>query len=163
MLVGLPASGKSTHTSKASQEHFVYSTDAYIQAVAEKMGKTYNDLFTDTIKTAGEVCEMGLQKAVADGKEVIWDQTNLGVKKRKKIINRMKQSGYTIDCHCFVPPQTPAETFELNRRLNSRPGKNIPDNIMFNMTKSYVLPTLDEGFSSIIFYNIFGEIVDFVE
>ena len=161
VLTGLPASGKSTLAEIAAtgKEYYTYSTDAYIQAVADKLGKTHDEVFPDIIKTAVEVCEMGLQRAIADGKDVIWDQTNLGAKKRKNIVTRMKSAGYNVSSICFLAPETEQEIEDHNFRLGNRPGKNIPANIMNQMRGSFVLPTLEEGFEVITFFNIYGDIV----
>jgi tRNA uridine 5-carbamoylmethylation protein Kti12 len=44
---------------------------------------------------------------------------------------------------------TPPED-ELKRRLGSRPGKNIPDNVIKKMIKGFTLPTPEEGFDEIV-------------
>ena len=41
------------------------------------------------------------------------------------------------------------EPAELERRLASRPGKNIPWNVMQGMISSLKLPTEEEGFDEI--------------
>jgi hypothetical protein len=46
-------------------------------------------------------------------------------------------------------------------RLENRPGKIIPQNILTNMTESYILPTVEEGFDMIAFYNMHGVMLVF--
>ena len=53
--------------------------------------------------------------------------------------------GYRFDAVVFPNPD-PAE---WERRLNSRPGKTIPDNIIRNMVASFRMPTPEEGFVNI--------------
>jgi predicted kinase len=161
VIVGLPASGKSTLTELSKNDCFVYSTDAYIESVAKKVGKTYSQVFTETAKTAEWICEAGLTIAMEDNQSVIWDQTNLGVNKRKKIINRMTREGYKMICYCFLPPETDDDVAELTRRLGNRPGKVIPPATLDSMKSNYVVPTHDEGFTEMYYLNIKGDLVDY--
>ena len=165
VMVGLPATGKSTLVDfqrkvykTTHQDLFVYSTDRYIEDVARHFGKTYNEVFHGNIKGATAAMEQLLSEAIEKGSDIIWDQTNLGVKKRAKIINRMRQAGYQIRCECIMPPE-PAHVSDQKawkHRLENRPGKNISQNILTNMAGSYILPTAEEGFDMISFYNMHG-------
>jgi gluconate kinase len=38
---------------------------------------------------------------------------------------------------------------ELERRLNSRPGKHIPNHVMKSMINGFQMPTVEEGFDEI--------------
>jgi gluconate kinase len=40
---------------------------------------------------------------------------------------------------------------ELDRRLNSRPGKHIPKHVMKSMLENWDEPSEDEGFDKIIY------------
>jgi len=159
VMVGLPALGKSTFIKKLKDENtWIYSTDMYIDAVAEDNGITYSEAFQSNIKAATEFNEQKLQTMVGLGKDLIFDQTNLGIGKRRKIINRMKQSGYTVNCICLFPPL--AEMLDDQKawksRLDGRPGKIIPNEVIANMLESFVVPTVDEGFDSVYYYNMYG-------
>lgn len=114
--------------------------------------------FSETIKEAKKQMDEWLAIAVRDGRDVIWDQTNLTEKKRRKIVNKMKQAGYQVECICIAPPETVDDITEWNRRLHSRKGKTIPEHVITNMVKSYQKPTFNEGFTTISFYNIYGEL-----
>ena len=165
VMVGLPGTGKSTLV-KLQQEIydaidldlFVYSTDQFIEDAARQFGKTYNEAFEDNIKGATSAMEKLLSEAIEKGSDIIWDQTNLGVKKRKKIVNRMKQAGYQVRCECIMPPEPAhiSDQKDWNFRLENRPGKNIPNHILKNMIESYVVPTIEEGFDMVSFYNMHG-------
>lgn len=161
-MVGLPATGKSTLIKGMYKpDTWIYSTDDYIESMAKMRGLTYNDVFEETIKEATQMCNGGLDRAIADGLDVIFDQTNLGVKKRKKIINRMKRAGYQVRCECIMPPEPAhiSDQKDWKYRLENRPGKNIPNHIMANMIESYAIPTIDEGFDMISFYNMHGALL----
>lgn len=162
MFIGLPASGKSTLVNSIKTDScWVYSTDAYIERIAKAQSKTYDEVFKDLISTATSEAEKYLTVALAMKTNIIWDQTNLSDKKRRKVITKLQSYGYTIHAHCIVPPETVEDITKWNHRLHSRKGKSIPDFVIANMVKSYVRPTLEEGFASISFYNIYGELDGF--
>jgi predicted kinase len=77
--------------------------------------------------------------------DIIWDQTSTTVVTRAKKI-RMLPEYYKI----AVVFKTP-EPEELGRRLKSRAGKNIPDDVMEMMIKQLAEepPTEEEGFDEI--------------
>lgn len=161
IMVGLPATGKSTlgaEMREMNPDAFVYSTDIFIEECAALNGVTYNDAFTDFIEPATKNMNERVEIAIRSGQDIIWDQTNTGVKKRSKIINRMKQAGYRIECHFIRPPGDSqiSDQVEWKNRLNGRPGKTIPANIMASMSENLVEPTLDEGFDEVVVYNMYG-------
>jgi len=162
VMVGLPAMGKSTLIKDMHEpDTWIYSTDMYIEQIAEDNGITYDEAFESNIKAATEFNERKLKTMIVLGKDVIFDQTNLGVNKRRKIINRMKQAGYQVRCVCIMPPE-PGHFDDLKAwkyRLQNRPGKTIPQHVISNMWESYVEPTIDEGFDMITFYNMHGALI----
>lgn len=168
VMVGLPAMGKSTLVTfeellyeKINLPLFVYSTDNILERIANQLGKTYNDVFEKHIKSATAEADIDLAYAIKERQDVIWDQTNLGAGKRRKIINRMRQAGYQVRCVCIVPPEAGhiSDLKDWKYRLDNRPGKTIPDDILSNMHKSFVVPTIEEGFDMITFYNMHGALL----
>lgn len=163
VMVGLPAMGKSTLIKAMYKDNatWIYSTDMYIEAVAEDNGITYNEAFESNIKAATDFNEQKLKTMMDLEKDIIWDQTNLGVGKRKKIINRMRQAGYQVRCDCIIPPED-GHVDDLKvwkRRLENRPGKIIPQHVLSNMIENYVQPKIEEGFDMISFYNMHGALI----
>lgn len=162
ILVGLPASGKSTRVEQLLDMYpdaFVYSTDKYIEECAQLNGWTYNEAFSTFIKPATKAMKEQLEVAIRANQTIIWDQTNLGKDKRVSIVNRLRQAGYRTHCECFLPPETVEDIADWNQRLHSRPGKSIPENIITSMVKNYEIPTVSEKFDEITFFNIRGEVV----
>jgi len=163
VLVGLPASGKSTFVRNVFGEHpdkvFIYSTDNYIMTCVNEHGyKTYDEAFPHCIKAATKTMDEGLKLALMWGDRVVWDQTNMSSKKRKAILSKIPKS-YRKVCWCIAPPRDDDEWFELNWRLGSRAGKTIPPHIIESMADSYVEPELDEGFDYILIVDLFGNTI----
>lgn len=159
VMVGLPATGKSTRVGAltATNPHvFVYSTDALLEEWAAEEGKTYNEVFNDLIGEATGAMNHALEVAIRERLDIIWDQTNLSAKKRAKIINRMRNAKYTVECECLVFPQGDSQWEDWQHRLKSRRGKTIPDSVIESMMDSFVMPTVDEGFDAVRCYDMYG-------
>jgi tRNA uridine 5-carbamoylmethylation protein Kti12 len=168
VMVGLPGLGKSTLVEdqrkvyeRIDMDVFVYSTDNILERIAKFLGKTYDDVFEKHIKSATAEADIDLAEAIKNRQDIIFDQTNLGVSKRRKIINRMKQAGYQVRCECIVPPESDydGDKEDWAQRLANRPGKTIPQHVLSNMIESFVEPTIDEGFDMITFYNMDGALL----
>ena len=144
-LVGVPGAGKSTWIKNQDwiRDCVVVSTDNYVDAYAESTGKTYNEVFKDYMPTAVDLMAQDVVNARKAGKDIIWDQTSVNVKSRKKKFNMLPNYE-----HIAVVFTTP-DGAELARRLDSRPGKNIPDSVMKSMIYSFEMPTEEEGFKEI--------------
>lgn len=145
VLVGVPGSGKSTWV--ANQEwakDCVYvSSDNHVEAYAKSVGKTYSEVFDEYITTAVKLMFSDAESARDAGKDIIWDQTSTSIKARKKKLNMLPK--YNAIAVVFPTP----DATELAKRLASRPGKEIPSEVMKFMTDSLVVPTEDEGFEEI--------------
>lgn len=163
-MVGLPASGKSTARAKAAAEgasvnSYQYSTDDKIDAYAAEVGLNYSDVFTDYVKTATQIADQEVADAIGQGRNILWDQTNMTAKKRRKIMNRFPKE-YRRDCICILPPFTQEQEDELQRRLENRSGKDIPDFVMKSMRNSFDLPSVNEGFNRVLYFDIYGNMID---
>ncbi|MEN6624388.1 MAG: ATP-binding protein [Smithella sp.] len=147
ILVGAPGCGKSTWL-KAQEwvdDTCVASTDDIIDNIADEYGFTYNQAFKDLIGFAEKVMWEDLRVAAEDGDRIYIDRTNMSRKSRKKFIDFLRPYGYRFDAVVFPNP----DPVEWERRLNNRPGKTIPDNIIRNMVASFRMPTPEEGFDNI--------------
>ena len=154
MLVGVPASGKSTwHRNKYGDYTApVVSTDKIIEDVASEYGMTYNEGFKELIQFAEKVMWRQITSYLMRGADFIIDRTNLTAKSRAKFIQKLKLHGYEIECVVFPFPggaDLPRE--EWFRRLCNRPGKIIPQEALNRMVASYEIPLMSEGFTKITF------------
>ena len=146
-LIGVPGSGKSTWVKNQdwAKDCVVVSTDEFVEDYAKEVGSTYNEVFEDYMPTAVKLMTEKVERAREAGKDIIWDQTSMSIKSRKRKFQMLRDYE-----HIAVLFKTP-EPFELERRLNSRPGKNIPDHVMKSMIKSFDIPTVEEGFKEVWF------------
>jgi len=100
-------------------------------------------VFTDYMPQAIELMMEEVRQAVADGKNIIWDQTSTTVASRKRKFYHTSQ--YKKIAVIFRTP----EPEEHKRRLNSRPGKVIPIDVIAQMSEQWEEPTQEEGFDEI--------------
>jgi len=150
MLIGIPGSGKSFYVNNAipilypNRTFVILSTDNIIEREAASMGLTYSQAFGKVKNANGELLR-DLKAAVKAKKDIVWDQTNLTPKNRKGKLSQIPEE-YLKTAVFF---QTPDKD-ELKRRLDGRPGKFIPPNVIIAMSSQLEAPTLDEGFNSIV-------------
>lgn len=148
-LIGVPGSGKTTWAK--DQDWFAkcayISSDKWIDIFAEQTGLTYSEAFPAFIETANQCMLKELEIAQQGNRDIIWDQTSISNKSRKKKFSILPN--YDHIAVVFLTP----EYQELKKRLNSRPGKVIPANVMEKMIADFEIPGSDEGFTEIWFSN----------
>jgi predicted kinase len=146
-LVGVPGSGKSTWV--AEQDWALtcscISTDKWVEIYAKEVGRTYSEVFVDFMPTAVDLMAKEVVAAREMGRDIIWDQTSTTVKSRARKFNMLPDYE-----HIAIVFKTPEHT-ELMRRLMNRPGKEIPDHVIYSMIASWEEPTVEEGFTEIWF------------
>jgi predicted kinase len=145
MLVGIPCSGKSTYVNKLKKIPYwenavVLSTDAYIEKVAQEHNTTYSEIFEDCIDEATRQLELAFIMAKDKGKNIIYDQTNLSRKTRKKKLAKLP----SLYARGVVYFEISLE--EALRRNENREGKYIPKSVLKRMWHQLEVPTLEEGF-----------------
>jgi predicted kinase len=145
VLVGVPGSGKSTWVADQNwgKDCVYVSTDEYVERFAKRLGKTYNDVFDTVMPRAVKLMARTVVRARNSNRDIIWDQTSTTVKSRLKKFNMLPDY-----YHIAVVFKTP-DNNELQKRLASRPGKNIPRSVVDSMIKNFEMPTEEEGFKEI--------------
>lgn len=150
VLVGLPGSGKSTWVKDVlvpDEAVAIIGTDIVLDRYAAQEGITYNEAFSKYYKDAEREMYDELAFAIAEQKNVIWDQTNLSAKKRKHILSQFPKSYYSqaivFECR---------DQIQYWNRLKERAkvGKTIPISHIKNMEKTFQMPVLEEGFREIL-------------
>ena len=144
-LIGVPGSGKSTWVKNQiwALGLTVVSTDTFVEAYAATQGRTYSEVFGDYMPTAIDLMIQQVAFARQHGHTVIWDQTSTTSASRRKKFRMLPDYQ-----HIAVVFKTP-DPEELSRRLASRPGKIIPEEIVQDMIDRFEMPTLAEGFAEI--------------
>lgn len=147
VLVGLPGTGKSTFRARLQKddglEFETISSDDYIETRAKALGKTYSEVFSETIGDANDAVEFQAKHYKNYSRNVVWDQTNLTAKKRKKILDKFPDY-VKIAVHFEL-----MNTYEWLKRLYKRAGeegKYIPFHVLESMHRSFEMPGYDEGF-----------------
>ena len=144
-LIGVPGAGKTTWI---RQQIWVIgmeyvSTDHHVEAYAESQGKTYTEVFKDYMPTAVDLMAADVVEARTAKRDIIWDQTSTTVKSRARKFAMLPDYW-----HIAVVFPTPAIAV-LKERLASRPGKDIPWDVVQGMIDNFEMPTEAEGFKEI--------------
>jgi len=147
-LIGPPGSGKTTWAQPYLDQGWTHiSTDQWIERVARDQKKTYGEVFQSEIKNAEQDMQARLDAAIQEGRNIVWDQTNMSRRGRRAKLDKLISAGYTVDAHVFMP-----DGLELNRRQMKRAietGKTIPQRVIDMMMDNYESPIEAEGFASI--------------
>ena len=145
MLIGIPTSGKSTFSNNPKYKDYIrVSSDDILQEIAKERQQSYNTVFKGNIRFAQIAMMKVLRKAIEDGKNIIWDQTNLTKKQRREKLKHIPDTYKKTAVYFIVDLKTAL------KRNTKRPGKVIPPEILERMIKEYELPTNEEGFDEII-------------
>lgn len=150
MLCGIPTSGKTTFLTKnlyesdTCKDFVTLSTDNYIELEALKQGSTYDELFESLVDKASAKLELDLKSAIKRNANIVWDQTNLTPKTRRRKLSKIPTHYNKIAVWFEVSLE---EALERNKQRN---GKLIPESVLKSMYSCFTPPTKEEGFDSII-------------
>ena len=145
LLVGVPGAGKSTWVKNQNWTKYCayVSSDYYVEKFAQKLNRSYSEVFEDVIPRAIRLMNRAVIRAKNNNQDIIWDQTSVTIKTRARKIRMF--SDYRIIAVVFTTP--PLE--ELYSRLKQRSEKHIPQRVIHQMLEHWQDPTLEEGFSEI--------------
>ncbi len=149
MLVGVPGCGKSTwvETFNEPKKFTVISMDYFIEELGAPEGLSYQDSFAKYAGLAARKMKEELKRAFKAKEPIIWDQTNLTEKSRRKKLKVIPE-GYTKIAQVF---EISGPELERRRVLRENEvGKIVPVFVLQRMQASYTRPAKSEGFDSII-------------
>jgi predicted kinase len=162
ILCGLPGCGKSTLRNKLLQfdsdeiadclsvadrstlKFDVISSDDFIEQKSKDRGITYSQGFRLFVDQAEKHVFEQLRNA--DKNNIIVDRTNLSVKSRRRVFSALTKHFNKIAVYFDIPYEV------IDRRVAERAlsaGKNIPAGVLDTMQRSYVYPSVDEGFNQV--------------
>lgn len=159
MLVGLPGSGKSV---KAKE--IVKQTGATIFSSDELREEMFGDVNhqVDNTKLFEELHKR-IKDCLRDGKDAIYDATNINYKRRMAFLAELKN----IPCEkvCIVV----ATPYEECLKRNSNRERKVPEHVIERMYRQFNIPYWYEGWNLIQieygtdFYGYYGTALDFCE
>lgn len=163
VLTGIPGSGKSTWAQLQvrghSSDYQILSTDYFLEFIAKENGENYTWAFENHFGEAKARMDKQAETAFKEKKNVICDQTHMGVKSRRRAMARASKDYHKIS---VVFQTTP---YNIAKRVTTRAaatGKMIPNSVIRRFEFSYEEPTLDEGFEK-VFFNTGTEYEDAIE
>ncbi|XP_071958472.1 bifunctional polynucleotide phosphatase/kinase-like [Antedon mediterranea] len=143
VLVGSPASGKSTFVATHLSKH------NYVHVNRDMLG-------------SWQKCVAECSKALKSGKSVVIDNTNPDVESRKRYISCANSA--SVACRCFVFATTITHCFhnERFRQLTQTSSQHAPltDMIFHSYKNKFVYPTVCEGFQEVLDVNFVANYSD---
>lgn len=148
MLIGIPASGKSTVAKRLSGEgHVVLSSDEVRAEIFGGEGFPKDEKERERLQSAvyGEIRKRAKEYLVG-GRSVVIDATNLNRKKRIKLLSFFEQIPCYKKAMLFViSPEV------CSRRNSLRPkGKRVPEEDMQRLLRGFEVPVMGEGWDEIV-------------
>ena len=135
ILIGLPGSGKSTWASEDNA--IILSSDAYREKLLSNINdQSNNKLIFDTL-------QKDTITFLKEGKDVIYDATNINRKNRKKVLNAVKDINCIKIAELFMVP------VEICKYRNNQRDRKVPEEVIERMLRNFELPLEGEGFDLI--------------
>lgn len=150
MLIGLPGSGKSFYAKSLSEETgaIIHSSDAIRE---ELLGSEEDQSESPKVF---ELLHCRVKKDLGDGRDVIYDATNINSKRRKAFLQELIK----YDCKkiaIFI-----ATPYEKCLERNNTRNRKVPEHVIKRMYMSFNVPCIQEGFDEVRV--IYPEDINFV-
>lgn len=151
VLIGPPLSGKTSWTKRIltkDPSFVVISTDDIIEERGALEGLNYTQAWPKFSGMAAGIAKANFAQAIKNNANIIYDQTNMGSKKRKSILVNVPD---TYEKIAVVFDVDTKELFRRNIERNKLTGKHIPEAVILNMLKSFTpVDKNNEGFDKVI-------------
>lgn len=141
MLIGLPASGKSTFAKGLIGERgdILYLSSDVIRE------ELYGDeSIQGDNKLIFELMESRTKEALNNGYHVVYDATNLSRKKRSHLLRQLPRGTFKTAVYMSTD-------YEIVQMQNKERDRVVPENIIDNMYKNLQVPIYSEGWDDIVF------------
>lgn len=145
MLVGLPASGKTTLASHYKNKCEVLSSDD-IRIELFGMGNGFTRAQNATVF---DTMLKRTKQAMSDGKSVVYDATNLSRGRRMNTLQQLKTKFPNAEFNCIL---CLAPYGVCVQRNSLRWFDKVPDDVMEHMYRSFEIPCMQEGWGHITCY-----------
>lgn len=140
MVVGLPASGKSTLAEKLKEEY-----NAEIISSDNLRKELYND--EQNQEHNSEIFNEMMKRTIAylkKNKNIIYDATNINSKRRINICAQV--SKYADEKICYLL----TTSYELCIKRNNERERKVPDEVIKRMLYNFNTPSIYEGFTKVV-------------
>lgn len=153
LLIGIPNSGKSTHTKKYLKDKPVLSRDDLLMEYGKRYGKdlTYSEIWNKLTDTEQKDIDRLLDKRASELKrsddDFVIDMTNVSWKSRVRHLNGLRN--HNPIAVTFLTDYK--EIMKRNKIREQEEGKNIPYHVLINMMRRFEMPLFGEGFTKLDF------------
>lgn len=138
MLVGLPASGKSTYAEKLREKGYhIHSSDK----IREELTGDVNS--QDKNMNVFQELHKRVKTDLQNGISCVYDATNMSMKRRKAFLDEIKKFNCRKTCILFVVP------VEVCKKRNQSRERKVPDSVFDKMLKQFQCPYYYEGWDNI--------------
>lgn len=148
MLVGIPASGKSTKSAEyLNKGYLVLHSDEIRQGIMGDGAEYPTDQaeITRLNKAVFELIKVQALAALKGGQSVVVDSTSLGRKKRMAFLRNLGKTPCVKRCVLFITPREVC----ISRNAKRSGIKRVPDEAMEKMLRSFECPHYCEGWDVI--------------
>lgn len=138
MMIGLPASGKTTYADKMVEQGYIsFSSDRLrIELLGDVSDMSHNRFIFHVLHTR-------LIKSLKEGKNCVYDATNISRTNRMNFLDSIKDVKCTKKCVAFDVP------VEVCMERNKKRDCQVPDEVYERMSMYFQLPTKDEGWDEV--------------
>lgn len=154
MLIGCSGSGKSTLVADIVRRRpntVVISSDEIIEDYAREVGISYQEAYPIMKDAARDICLQTAEVAFEQGRNVIWDQTNIKREERRDRLSLVPDSYEKIGVYLVGSRDA------LRARIESRHasgGRDIPAFVTDQQLADFALPDFDEGFDRLMMQTV---------
>lgn len=141
LMVGLPASGKSTLAVKLASLYnaVIHSSDN----IREELSGDINN--QDINNKVFDLLHKRIKDDLKSGKNVIWDSTNISSKRRVVFLKELNQQKIKCNKTCMLM----ATPYEQCLNNNQQRERIIPEEVITRMYKNFEIPSKYEGFDEV--------------